>query len=576
VYDDGAKVTFGNTGAGAVTIAAGGVTPGAVTVDNSSGHDYTFSGGPIKGSGGLTKVNTGTLTLASENTYSGPTQVNGGTLSLAGALPNSVVSVGENGTLTLRARAGQGVTLDPKATLNVYAGGEISGSLEAGEANLNFYLPVTLAAGDTLLSVSNNATITNSTVNVGIDGTGSPLKAGDSVTLLAAGGTLIGAPSNTATHGIGLYGVSLQYTFDLSTAGNKLLATVSSTGAGGGGGGGGDDNTGGDDGDNGGDDNTGGDGGGGGVTLNPRTKALSEGFLAGTTFLGQGTDFLTRQGVSAALKDGGRGKGFVVVGGGSLRHETGSHIEVDGYTLLAGAGVALGSVTLGGFFEHGQGDYSTYNSFANAASVRGSGDATYNGGGLLAHLKFSETAGGLFYGEASVRAGRIELDYKTRNLADSQGRLAAYKSESTYVGAHAGLGYLWKLNARTSLQAYGQYLWSQQGADSVRLTTGEPVKFKDVNSHRARVGATLRRDLSQSAKFHAGLAWEHEFDGKAKASIHGYRLDTPETTGSSGVLDVGLSFSPSPGSPLTLDINAQGYAGKRKGGTGGVRLNYNF
>ncbi|MDR0716416.1 MAG: autotransporter outer membrane beta-barrel domain-containing protein, partial [Azoarcus sp.] len=279
----------------------------------------------------------------------------------------------------------------------------------------------------------------------------------------------------------------------------------------------------------------------------------------------------------AALKSsGGRGKGFVVVGGGSLRHETGSRIEVDGYTLLAGAGAELGAVTLGGFFEHGQGDYSTYNSFANAASVRGAGDATYNGGGLLAHLKFSETERGLFYGEASVRAGRVELDYKTRNLVDGWGRRAAYKSESTYVGAHAGLGYLWKLNAHTSLQTYGQYLWSQQGADTVRLTTGEPVKFDDVNSHRARVGATLRRDLSQRAKLHAGLAWEHEFDGKAKASIHGYRLDTPETAGSSGVLDVGLSFTPSPGGPLTLDISAQGYAGKRKGGTGSVRVNYSF
>jgi outer membrane autotransporter protein len=517
--------------------------------------DYTFTGGAITANT-LDKSGNGTLTLANANTYRGGTTVSAGTLNLTENLASAVAVTNASGTLTLSAAA-QSVRLANGATLNAHAGGSIVGNLDAAGALLNFYLPATFAANDTLLDVGGHADIAASTVRAGILGDSSPLVAGDTLILVNAA-SLSGFPTNDLANGIGLQGVSLQYDFTLTTDANRLLATVK-----------GED-----------DDGQPGNGGNDGAHLNKRTKALSEGFLAGTAFLNQGADFVAERGLLAALETDGSStlNGFAAIGSGRLKHRTGSHIDVDGYTLVAGlalTGIANArTFTLGAFIEHGEGDYDTANSFANAASVHGKGDADYTGGGLLAHLTFNETERGHFYTEASARLGKVELDFNTRDLIDVFGRRAAYDSTARYVSAHAGLGYLGKLSESSRLKLYGQVLWSRQGADTVRLTTGEPVKFQAVDSQRIRLGARWNYAVSQNSQLTLGAAWEHEFDGEAKASIHGYRLDTPKLSGNTASIETGFTLNP--GKPLSVDVGLQGYAGRREGGAGSFRVNYKF
>jgi len=91
VYLDSAMVTFNddNNGHYAVTLNTT-VSPDAVTFNNSAGN-YTLSGtGGVAGAGGLTKLGSDTVTLATTNTYTGATNVGGGSLILAvaGALPS--------------------------------------------------------------------------------------------------------------------------------------------------------------------------------------------------------------------------------------------------------------------------------------------------------------------------------------------------------------------------------------------------------------------------------------------------------------------------------------------------------
>lgn len=431
------------------------------------------------------------------------------------------------------------------------AGQNIGGDL-GGFQNLNFYLPSTLAANDTMLSVGGTATITGATVNVGIEGGSSPLKAGDTVTLIDAA-TLTGTPANTTANGQGMQGVTLKYTFDILTDNNKLLATVSSTGP----------------------------------TVNPQTKALSEGFLGGMGLVTQGADVAAGQGMDAAVsaaKSGAAGgyglAGFGALSGGSVRYNTGSHVDMHSLSLLAGLAwgvdMAPGRLTLGAFFEYGNGSYNTYNSFSNAASVDGNGNTHYLGGGILGRYDFINTGPGRFYAEASGRAGNVYNNYESSDLRDAKGREASYDSTSAYYGLHLGTGYIWNITDKASLDLYGKYFWTRQAGDSITLSTGDPIDFDDVYSSRLRFGSRFAYAVNEYVSPYVGAAWEHEFDGKARASTNGYDIKAPSLRGDTGIGELGLTFTPSQTLPLSFDLGVQGYAGKREGVTGSLQAKWEF
>ncbi|HEY7090322.1 MAG TPA: endonuclease/exonuclease/phosphatase family protein [Tepidisphaeraceae bacterium] len=80
IFASGDIVRFTSTAVGTVTIQAGGVTPAAVIINNTSG-TYRFIGpGGINGSAALTKSGTGTAILSTANTFTGGTTVAAGTL----------------------------------------------------------------------------------------------------------------------------------------------------------------------------------------------------------------------------------------------------------------------------------------------------------------------------------------------------------------------------------------------------------------------------------------------------------------------------------------------------------------
>ncbi|GHU28601.1 hypothetical protein FACS189497_04480 [Betaproteobacteria bacterium] len=60
------------------------------------------------------------------------------------------------------------------------------------------------------------------------------------------------------------------------------------------------------------------------------------------------------------------------------------------------------------------------------------------------------------------------------------------------------------------------------------------------------------------------------------ASTYGYKLDAPKLKGDTGLLEVGLTVTPSARKGWSLDFSVQGYAGKREGVTGNVKAEYQF
>jgi hypothetical protein len=462
-------------------------------------------------------------------------------------------------------------------TLFVMTAGATIGTGSAGDLRnfqyLNFVLSDSVTSGSTLLSVAGTASFVdpngknpNSTVNINIKGSLSPLKADDEIILIQAG-ALQGKPENDNQIVTGWHGVTLNYPFLVyaDEENNRLIAKVASNSDGPAGGDG--DSPAGSDGD--------------GSSLVPETKSLSEGYLSTTVFLAQSSDFLATQGVAAAqnevrttLQDtGGNGAStFAVLGGGKVRYQTGSHVDVKGTHLIAGiaGGRRLddgGDAMLGAFFEYGQGDYDTYNAFASGI-VKGKGDTHYQGVGFLGRIDFANA----FHLEGSLRSGKADADYHTNDLHET----ASYDTQSRYRGAHVGFGKTWALNGKNRADTYVKALWTRQNSDSVTLSTGEPVEFDRIHSRRLRFGMRVEHAFSPSLTGYAGLAYDREYDGKAKATVYGQAITPPDMKGGTRVIEIGLKGTPVKGKPFSLDFGIQGYAGKREGITGSLKMTYFF
>lgn len=139
-------VTFNDSAANKSVTVSGTVTPDSTTFDNSTGNDYTVSGGGIGGIGSLTKTNTGTVTFTSNNTFTGAVSIqagtvrigDGGTTGALGGTGNIAISSGA----TLAYDRSDAVNLGRSAT----GGGTLvqdgDGTLRLGQAGNNVNITV--------------------------------------------------------------------------------------------------------------------------------------------------------------------------------------------------------------------------------------------------------------------------------------------------------------------------------------------------------------------------------------------------------------------------------------------------
>ncbi len=237
VYIDGGTVTFtGNNTYGGATLISSGMLQvgngaasgslGAGTVINNSalvfnrGDNVTVANA-IYGSGSLTQVGSGTLTLTGGNLYTGATSIAGGTLQAANA-----TALGLGGDITFgggtlqytAASAGQdwgsrivnsadAIRLDThgqSVTLTDLAASNVGGLVKLGNGTLNLtgtlaYSGTTTVGGGTLLVNADHATGGNYTVLTGATLGGGTWATPTSITgntvTIEAGGTL--APGNS-------------------------------------------------------------------------------------------------------------------------------------------------------------------------------------------------------------------------------------------------------------------------------------------------------------------------------------------------------------------------------------------
>lgn len=562
----------GNAAGNRVTLSGGGVAEslyGGTSRDNATNNAVDISGGKVFGNvyGGFANNGTATgnrVTLsggeADNEVYGGMSwggSATGNHVTISGGRVSAAVYGGraDNGSATYNT-----ITISGSPTLadSVLHGGysffggdartgntlnvRNSGMSAKGIKNFqryNFYLPPSLAKGGTMFSVSDPADITNAIIGVGIDGSATALQLGDRVTLLHSTGGLTATGINRRA--VGLVGIARIYEFDLTTNDNNLYATAASP-----------------------------------ARQNPQVKALSEGQASSAAFLGQGADLLSGQGLqnarSAASGTGGQPAGFAALGGHSLRYETGSHVSVNGFSLLIGAAKAQEAATgasLGAMFlEAGRGNYSTFNQFADRTAVRGDGDTRYFGIGWLGRSYKQEGQ----YLEGSLRAGRVSNKFHSGDFgADA----VEYDIHAPYYGLHIGLGREKAMDDKSGLDIYTRMLCTRQNGSSATIA-GDQFAFAGVDSLRWQVGAKLSRKVDDQTTVRAGLAYQYEFDGKADATVNGSAIEAPSLRGGTGITEVGMTQESKDGKGASLDFSLQGLFGKARGFTGNLRASWKF
>ncbi len=169
---------------------------GNCVFDVSSGQFATFDN-VIGGTGGLTKITSGVLTLTNVNTYTGNTTINGGVLALSGSgsVASSNIVIAAGASLNAASRTNQTLTLLASQTLSGF--GSVTGLVvEAGGSTiapgsatsvgvLTFGNNVTLAGASTM-KVSRVLGATNDVLN--ISGT---LVEGGTLNVTSLGGTYV-------------------------------------------------------------------------------------------------------------------------------------------------------------------------------------------------------------------------------------------------------------------------------------------------------------------------------------------------------------------------------------------------
>ena len=304
------------------------------------------------------------------------------------------------------------------------------------------------------------------------------------------------------------------------------------------------------------------------ITATENSKTLSESLLGTVAFVNQGAEFIADEGLAAMLDSAkiGQVATFGAVHGGTSNYNTGSRVDVDGYTLATGMSYKVNpNWVIGGFIEAGWAD-----SDSHVNGTKGEGDHDYYGIGFATRYSFDNN----FYVDGSLRLGQASTEFTGLYAQDS----AKYDSDAFYTTAHVGAGYVMPLTQNINLDMYGRYVLSYLDGDKVDLHNKyhDKLDMDSTVTHAVRVGGRLTGSFCSYADWKLGLAYEHVFDGDAESAVNSLNLEVPSLEGDTGVMELGVSMRPSQNSPWRLDIGAKGYAGDREGVTGNATVRYIF
>ena len=559
---NGSANVTGTVYGGFTNVAGGKATANEVTVTGGTVHDVVGGEAKDEASGNTVTVSTNAGVITGGRSAG---ESSGNIVNLANATVSSVTG-GEGAATndnTVNLNGGANVTGVLKGgsdangtgnTLAVYKPSEVHDF--AGVQNLHFYTDEMAAGAATPMLKLGTATKDIRGLNIGVARSGAAPKLikGDKILLMKTAGGALATDAAIQNKFEGMQGVSRRYEYEIKQeATGELTATVTKAG------------------------------------FAEQAKSLVETRAGLASFVNQGADYLVQDGLAAAemsvsasdadkggknaqrqgaSSDGAAYQLWAGAGANSMRAKSGSYVDSKGWNL--GVGWAREDVQKDGakvlfspFVEYGRGAYDSYLD----DGTHGSGKVSYIGAGILGKLTQKD---GLWL-EGSLRAGRSKSDYS----ANLSGTAASYDGSNTYYGAHLGAGKTFAIKEDSSIDAYARYFWSHQNSMTATLNTGDRYEFGSVNSQRLRLGFRYSLKDKTTGEFYAGLAWEHEFAGKAGATYQGDAAPSPSLKGSSTMLELGYRFMPE-NSRVSYDLHLNGWQGQRKGITGGASVKWAF
>lgn len=501
----------GNISGGALkaaSIFAGGSidSTGDITADTLTGNGISATGA-INIKGAINALNGSSMTRAA-----GAGALSGKDIT-AGSINAS--SVNASGDITTGSMNVTGDVKGANITINNGAS-KVDGTLEAG-GNLNIAGNSTLKAGTIKLTSNDKLKITSTA-------TGNILSAGS---VLDSSGNAIdmsqAVTSTTTTSTEGLF----TKVYGTSVSGNSVTSGVV--------------------------DNI----------LSEKSKSVVETQVASLAGVITSADLLSNAGFSNASQavqqsnaEGGSAREMVpyaAVGYGNMRQESGSHVDVQGSAFNIGFAKEVkngsGKLLFGPMIEYGRGSYESYLD----DGTKGDGNTQNFGLGVMAR---QNNDNGTYY-EGSLRYGKLTSNYNSGDLG------ADYDTDANYWGAHLGLGKVFQLNDKNSIDTYCKFFYTNQGSSSANIL-GNNVEFDAVKSKRSRLGFRFNHATSDVRSIYAGLAWQHEFDGSACATVDGFSTPSPSIKGNSMMAELGVNIAPK-SSPVSFDLGVSGWAGKQKG-----------
>ena len=536
---------------------AGSVTDNIITVSGGTVGGNIHGGYMNSGSGnatGNTVTLSGTPNLAASNIY-------------GGSIASGTGDVFTGNTFNLYNTSLHNVTQ------------KITAAGLANFQNLNFYVPSSAKNGDTMLEITDTANIDKTRIKVVFDVANSSLTVLDKITLIdtdSPGAQLIGMPENMVLNparGIPLYstkvrkGALMVYDVEITLEqgsgslglGQLVLSIL------------------------------------GGEVL-PEAGAITDGYLPGLMQLNQGGNLVAGQTLAGKMLCAAKHPGFLDLGvfcdisGNWSRYHTGAQTDLSGTNLIVGLSRCFklkplykgGQVTqlmLGGFFEHGNGSYDSLSAFDNGATVRAGGKLDSCGGGVLGRWDFGKFRVRHDYAHSYIdggfRAGSLRNRFHS-DLCDSFDTPAGFTSNSPYHGTHVGVGRVRHFASGATFDLSGKYFWTHMQGESLELTTGDPVDFESVNSHRFRLGGRYNFVPSRRVTPYLGGAWEREFGGTARASTNGFAITASSLPGDTGIGEVGIALKPATSRGFFIDRGVHCYGGKRDGVAAALYAGRNF